>query len=380
MNDDITALDLAKANVVHTHDLDNLNQSGAISGQVPVWNGSEWEPQTPSGGVTDHGLLSGLGDDDHTQYHNDTRGDARYNTKSEITALLSGKSNTGHTHDIADINEFGVTVISESHILGPLIGGGFGRTFPAKLRPCHISEWSVNAGVTTTSVFGMPNIAGQGTATGKTINNSTYVMAQSVPRLEYAVTTAANNAVAAWKPNSNFISAKGGSYAGSSCALYMSFGPGRGTAANATLRCFAGLSNATGNSSDANPSVLGAYILGVGADSTDTNWQIMTRPNSGVATTKTDTGIPKAISADDTDLYDLTIIANNQGNVYITFRKLDRTFTTSFSVSVGYSGNVPDGTVLMSPRVYYSVGGTSSVIGVNMCRFYCEQHYAAYGY
>ena len=29
-------------------------------------------------GVTDHGLLTGLADDDHTQYHNNTRGDARY--------------------------------------------------------------------------------------------------------------------------------------------------------------------------------------------------------------------------------------------------------------------------------------------------------------
>lgn len=30
------------------------------------------------GGVTDHGALLGLGDDDHPQYHNDARGDARY--------------------------------------------------------------------------------------------------------------------------------------------------------------------------------------------------------------------------------------------------------------------------------------------------------------
>lgn len=29
-------------------------------------------------GVTDHGALTGLGDDDHSQYHNDARGDARY--------------------------------------------------------------------------------------------------------------------------------------------------------------------------------------------------------------------------------------------------------------------------------------------------------------
>jgi len=36
----------------------------------------EWA--TSPAGVTDHGLLSGLADDDHTQYHNDARGDARY--------------------------------------------------------------------------------------------------------------------------------------------------------------------------------------------------------------------------------------------------------------------------------------------------------------
>lgn len=37
------------------------------------------------GGVTDHGALTGLVDDDHPQYHNDARGDARY-------------SPLGHTH------------------------------------------------------------------------------------------------------------------------------------------------------------------------------------------------------------------------------------------------------------------------------------------
>ena len=31
-----------------------------------------------SGGISDHGLLTGLADDDHIQYHNDARGDLRY--------------------------------------------------------------------------------------------------------------------------------------------------------------------------------------------------------------------------------------------------------------------------------------------------------------
>jgi DNA-directed RNA polymerase subunit F len=38
------------------------------------------------GGVTDHGALTGLADDDHTQYHNDTRGDARYYTQTQLNA------------------------------------------------------------------------------------------------------------------------------------------------------------------------------------------------------------------------------------------------------------------------------------------------------
>lgn len=44
------------------------------------------------GGVTDHGLLTGLSDDDHSQYHNDTRGDARY-------------SRTTHNHNLSDLTE-----------------------------------------------------------------------------------------------------------------------------------------------------------------------------------------------------------------------------------------------------------------------------------
>jgi len=36
--------------------------------------------------ISNHGDLTGLTDDDHTQYHNDTRGDARYYTETELNA------------------------------------------------------------------------------------------------------------------------------------------------------------------------------------------------------------------------------------------------------------------------------------------------------
>lgn len=53
-------------------------------------------PGGPSGGVTDHGDLTGLSDDDHTQYFNTTRGDARYYTKTAADAAFSA---IAHAHD-----------------------------------------------------------------------------------------------------------------------------------------------------------------------------------------------------------------------------------------------------------------------------------------
>lgn len=50
------------------------------------------------GGVTAHSALTGLGADDHTQYHNDTRGDIRYYTKTANDTLLAAKSDTTHNH------------------------------------------------------------------------------------------------------------------------------------------------------------------------------------------------------------------------------------------------------------------------------------------
>lgn len=47
------------------------------------------------GGVTDHGGLTGLADDDHPQYLNVARGDARYYTELEVDALIPAAVNSG---------------------------------------------------------------------------------------------------------------------------------------------------------------------------------------------------------------------------------------------------------------------------------------------
>jgi hypothetical protein len=57
---------------------------GGTAGQVPVktnstdFNWSWQDPASGPGGTSDHGALTGLGDDDHPQYLNNTRADARY--------------------------------------------------------------------------------------------------------------------------------------------------------------------------------------------------------------------------------------------------------------------------------------------------------------
>lgn len=61
-----------------------LTKQSGVDGDV------DWE--TPGTGVTDHGALSGLADDDHTQYYNEARGDARY-------------SQLGHTHTASEISD-----------------------------------------------------------------------------------------------------------------------------------------------------------------------------------------------------------------------------------------------------------------------------------
>ena len=46
------------------------------------------------GGVTDHGALTGLGDDDHPQYHNNARGDARYTLLNPTTFGINATADT----------------------------------------------------------------------------------------------------------------------------------------------------------------------------------------------------------------------------------------------------------------------------------------------
>ena len=90
------------------------------------------------GGVTDHGALTGLDpDDDHPQYHNDARGDARY-------------SQLGHAHTVSEITDY---VNTAAATIGLVIdGGGVAITTGVKgyVRVpfnCTITGWDIVADV-----------------------------------------------------------------------------------------------------------------------------------------------------------------------------------------------------------------------------------------
>ena len=111
-----------RANHTGTQPVNTLDQSGATTGQVLSWDGSAWVPTTGAGGggVTDHGLLTGLADDDHIQYHTDARGDARY-------------SQLGHTHSNATTSAAGSMSAADKTKLNGIAAGATANSSDATL-------------------------------------------------------------------------------------------------------------------------------------------------------------------------------------------------------------------------------------------------------
>lgn len=98
---------------IDTDDLNDLKVDGSTSPNTDIdWDGNKivnlgnptvaqdaatkkYVDDEISGISQDHGDLTGLSDDDHTQYHNDTRGDIRYYIKTQYLNLSTGVSDAG---------------------------------------------------------------------------------------------------------------------------------------------------------------------------------------------------------------------------------------------------------------------------------------------
>jgi hypothetical protein len=103
-----SALDGKQETLVSGDNIKSVNGSSILgSGDITI-----------TSGVTDHGALTGLTDDDHTQYHNDSRGDARYSllAHSHTATSISNTPSGGITSTTVQgaINELDTEKLSVS--------------------------------------------------------------------------------------------------------------------------------------------------------------------------------------------------------------------------------------------------------------------------
>lgn len=227
----------------------------------------------------------------------------------------------------------------------------------------HMPQGNSNTAIEASGI----SLGATGTATAANVAVTNIHTAMS--RMEYLVTTAATTAVAGGHMAAAqlFRGASGGKLGG--FHLIWRFGPATGNAANTTRRGFCGLSSVVVAPTDADPSGI-ANVLGVGCDAADANWQFMHRTSTGTVV-KVNTGITKS-AADRVEVYELAMFCPPGGSsVQMTFTNL----TTDVVAEYTASSSLPADTTLLAPRLYFSVGGTSSVIGAAHMGLYIETDY-----
>jgi hypothetical protein len=113
-----------KSDLGHIHDDRYYTETELNNGQLDNRYYTETEVNTISGVInakiiTDHGAIGGLADDDHPQYHNDSRGDARYYTQ---TLLNAGQLDTRYYTE-AEVNTISGNLQTNINTKLPLAGG-----------------------------------------------------------------------------------------------------------------------------------------------------------------------------------------------------------------------------------------------------------------
>lgn len=290
-------------------------------------------------------------------------------SKVEINAV-GGLEIVEHTPAVPSASRVGLFGRAVAgRVLPAFIGpSGLDSAIQSLIARNKVSWATANGNSTTLSANG---IALTATGTATAANVATTNLHTMLKRLEYAVTVAATTAVAGWRSSvAQFKVGATGSKLGGFFYV-VRFGPSRGVAADSTRRFFVGLSSLTGAPTDVNPSTTETNAIGVGCDSTDTNWQIIHRTASGAAT-KIDTGIPKT-AADNTEAYELALFSAPNQSTAVGYMFTDLTDDVVASGTI--TTNLPASSTLLAPRGWSSVGGTNSVIGISLASLYLETDY-----
>ncbi len=231
----------------------------------------------------------------------------------------------------------------------------------------HVAEWYPQGGNTTVVNLGLtPSFTGTATAQA-CATTSFYTMCK---RIGYLVTTPSTTAVANWRAASQQFTVGGTRSGEGGFMMTLRFGCSTGVS-TATTRCFAGLRTDGNSASDVNPSSI-TNIVAFGWDSGDANCQIIHR-GAGAAT-KIDLGSSFARpSVDNTDVFEVTLYSP-PGTTQLVYYEVKRLNTGAVANGV-ISTNLPSTSAFGSPHIYYSVGGTSSVIGLSIMKVRVESNY-----
>lgn len=241
-------------------------------------------------------------------------------------------------------------------------GGGGGQSPIAKE---HFVTWHPQGNSTTVVNLGLsPSFTGTAT-TQNVATTSFYTMCK---RIGYLVTTAATNAVANWRAAPQMWTVGGPREGEGGFTMTLRFGCSTGVA-TATTRLFAGLRTDGNIGSDVDPSSL-ANIVAFGWDNGDTNCQMMHNDASGTAT-KIDLGSSFARpSVNNTDVFEVTLSAASGTTQSIDYEI--KRMNTGATATGTITTDLPSTSTFGSPHIYYSVGGTSSVIGLSIMKVTME--------
>lgn len=234
------------------------------------------------------------------------------------------------------------------------LGPSFGRA--------RVAWWNPRGDAATIDTFGM-GVTTTGTLTAAAVNNTNFYKSQR--RVDALVTTPSTTAVAGWRWNqSQWYRGDAAGRGGFLACLRVGFTTGVAS----TTRGYFGMVSATGAPTDAEPSGQN-NVLGFGWDAADSNISFMHKTGSGTVTKDTLSGSWARPAANEDAVYEATIYcAPNGSEVFYQLDNLTAGTTTSGSTTTP----LPASTTLLLPKMYHSVGGVSSVIGMTLFNCYIE--------
>ena len=109
------------------------------------------------GGVTDHGALSGLSDDDHSQYHNDARGDIRYGQLAVDNVWQGAQTFEGRINTVASDASGNGVIYRGSQRFFHTSGGQQEYVFDTGFPNTFLGKEAGNLTTTSTSNTGIGN-------------------------------------------------------------------------------------------------------------------------------------------------------------------------------------------------------------------------------